>query len=204
MDAPMPTHYEPHESPFENLLYAQRANPARQRFPREENPYNPSDGQPGAGEYPFVLTTYRLTEHHTAGGMSRFTPYLAELQPALFCEVSGTLARERGLEHGGWATIVTSRAAVEARVVVTDRMKPLEVQGRTIEQVGLPYHWGTRGLTTGDSANDLVSMVLDPNVHIQEVKALSCDIRPGRRPRGPRMRELVESYPRIAHGEEKA
>jgi len=204
MDAPMPTHYEPHESPFENLLYAQRANPARQRFPREENPYNPSDGQPGGDEYPFVLTTYRLTEHHTAGGMSRFTPYLAELQPALFCEISSTLAHERGLEHGGWATIITSRAAIEARVMVTDRMQPLEVQGSTVEQVGLPYHWGSRGLTTGDSANDLVSIVLDPNVHIQEVKALSCDIRPGRRPRGAAVRELVESYPKIARGEERA
>jgi formate dehydrogenase major subunit len=67
--------------------------------------------------------------------------------------------------------------------MVTERLKPLVVQGRKLQQVGLPYHWGTKGLTTGDSANDLYPIVLDPNVHIQEVKAATCDIRPGRRPR---------------------
>jgi formate dehydrogenase major subunit len=203
-DGPMPTHYEPHESPFDNLLYGQRSNPARQRFPRAENPYNPSDGEPGGEAYPFVLTTYRLTEHHTAGGMTRFTPYLSELQPEFFVEVSPTLARKRGLEHGGWATVVTSRSAIEARVLVTERMKPLEVQGEVVEQVGVPWHWGTRGLTTGDTANDLISIVLDPNVHIQEVKAASCDIRAGRRPRGKAVRDLVAAYPKIERGEERA
>jgi formate dehydrogenase major subunit len=130
------------------------------------------------------MTTYRLTEHHTAGGMSRFVPYLSELQPEMFCEVSTALAAERGLEHGGWATIATERAAIEARVLVTNRMQPLRVQGRQVHQVGLPYHWGSRGLARGDSANDLFPIVLDPNVHIQEVKAATCDIRPGRAPRG--------------------
>jgi len=67
------------------------------------------------------------------------------------------------------------------------------VQGKRVHQVGLPYHWGTKGLTSGDSANDLTGIVLDPNVHIQEVKALSCDIRSGRRPRGPALVELVDS-----------
>ena len=74
-------------------------------------------------------------------------------------------------------------------------MTPLEVQGRKVHQVGLPYHWGTKGLTTGDAANDVFSLALDPNVHIQEDKAATCDIRPGRRPRGRALRELVESYP---------
>jgi formate dehydrogenase major subunit len=196
MDGPLPTHYEPHESPFENRLYGQRSNPARQQMPRKENPYNPSDGAKGADAYPFVLTTYRLTEHHTAGGMSRTLPYLAELQPELFCEVSPELARERGLEHGGWATIVTARTAIEARVLVTERMAPLTVQGRKVHQVGVPYHWGFKGLTKGDSGNDLFPIALDPNVHIQEVKAASCDVRPGRRPRGAKLLELVEGYPR--------
>jgi len=189
MDGPLPTHYEPHESPFDNPLYAQRANPTRQLFEHRENRYNED------GAYPYVVTTYRLTEHHTAGGMSRTLPYLAELQPEFFCEVSPELAAERDLEHGGWATIVTARTAIEARVLVTERMTPLEVQGRTVHQVGLPYHWGTKGLTTGDAANDVFSLALDPNVHIQEVKAATCDIRPGRRPRGRALRELVESYP---------
>jgi formate dehydrogenase major subunit len=186
VDGPMPTHYEPHESPFTNPLYGQRANPARQVFERPGNRSNPSNGDPGAGRYPFVMTTYRLTEHHTAGGMSRFVPYLSELQPEMFCEVSPELAAERGLEHRGWATISTERAAIEARVMVTDRMRPLRVQGRVLHQVGLPYHWGSRGLSRGAAANDLFPMVLDPNVHIQEVKAASCDIRPGRSARGAR------------------
>jgi formate dehydrogenase major subunit len=203
VDGPMPTHYEPHESPFRNPLYSCRANPRRQQFPRPENPYNPSGGQTGADAYPYVLTSYRLTEHHTAGGMTRHTAVLSELQPAMFCEVSPELAAERGLDHGCWATIVTARSAIEARVLVTNRMRPLTVAGRRIETVGVPYHWGSRGLTTGGSANDLFPIVLDPNVHIQEVKAASCDIRPGRRPRGKALRELVESYPRIVAGEEK-
>jgi formate dehydrogenase major subunit len=101
------------------------------------------------------------------------------------------LARERGLEHGGWATISTTRSAIEARVMVTDRMRPVRVEGRDVHQVGLPYHWGQRGLTTGGAANDLTHMALDPNVHIQEVKALTCDIRPGRRPRGAKLAQFV-------------
>ncbi len=193
VDGPLPTHYEPQESPFTNPLYGQQANPARQVFSRKNNRYAPSGGQPGADVYPYVMTTYRLTEHHTAGGMSRWLPYLSELQPEMFCEVSPELAAERGLRHGEWATIISPRAAIEARVLVTDRMVPLRVQGRLVQQVGLPYHWGNNGYVTGDSANDLFPIVLDPNVHIQEVKAATCDIRPGRRPTGRALVDLVES-----------
>ena len=198
VDGPLPTHYEPHESPFGNRLYGQRANPTRQSFQRLDNPYNPAGDAPGADVFPFVLTTYRVTEHHTAGGMSRSVPYLAELQPEAFCEVSPELAAQRGLEHGGWATIVSARSAIEARVLVTRRMAPLDVMGRRVEQVGLPYHWGRRGLVTGDAANELLPLVLDRNVHISEYKTSTCDIRPGRRPRGPALAELVAAYRRRA------
>jgi formate dehydrogenase major subunit len=194
VDGPLPTHYEPHESPFRNPLYGQRANPIRDEYRRPDNPSNPADGEAGAGAYPYVVTTYRLTEHHTAGGMSRWVPYLSELQPEFFCEVSPELARERGLEHGAWATIVSSRSAVEARVLVTERIKPLQVDGRTVHQVGLPYHWGYGGPSAGDSANDLFGFALDPNVHIQEVKAATCDIRPGRRPRGAELPKYVAEH----------
>ncbi len=195
VDGPMPTHYEPHESPFPNALYPQqRSNPVRQIFERPDNLSNPSSGEPGEDVFPYVTTTYRLTEHHTAGGMSRAVPYLAELQPEFFCEVSPELAAERGLRHGDWATIVTMRTAIEARVMVTERMKPLRFDGRMVHQIGLPYHWGYAGARTGDSANDVMPIVLDPNVHIQESKAASADIIPGRRPRGTALPEFVAAY----------
>jgi formate dehydrogenase major subunit len=199
-DGPLPTHYEPHESPFGNRLYSQRANPRRQQNKDlPEDPYNPVANEPGQDVYPYVVTTYRLTEHHTAGGMTRSIPYLAELQPQMFCEVHPDLASEVGLEHGGWATIYTSRSAIEARVMVTDRMRPVQMDGRTVHQIGLPYHWGKKGLVTGDSANDLAHMALDPNVHIQEVKAFTCGIQPGRRPRGAELPRFVAELRDQAH-----
>jgi len=200
LDGPLPTHYEPQESPVANPLYSQQANPTREVFPRPDNLSNPSGNEPGAEVFPYVFTTYRLTEHHTAGGMSRWQSYLAELQPEFFCEVSPELARERGLVNGGWATIVTARTAIEARVLVTERMVPLRVAGKIVHQVGLPYHWGvgTNALVSGDSANDLFGVTLDPNVHIQETKVASCDVRPGRRPRGPALLEFVRRYQRRA------
>jgi formate dehydrogenase major subunit len=200
-DGPLPTHYEPHESPFNNPLYSERANPARQQnLDLAENPYNPVADEPGAEEYPYILTTYRLTEHHTAGGMSRFTPYLSELQPGMFVEVHPELARERRLKHGDWATISTTRSAIEARVLVTDRMRPVKINGRVAYQIGLPYHWGSRGLTTGGAANDLLHLALDPNVHIMETKGLTCDIQPGRRPRGHALADFVSRKRETALG----
>ncbi len=200
-DGPMPAHYEAAESPVPNALYPQQSNPAMERLPDTAgaNPINPSM----SASYPYVFTSYRLTEHHTAGGMSRTLPYLSELQPEMFCEVSPRLARERGLENGGWATIITARAAIEARVLVTDRMRSLRVGGQRVEQVGLPYHWGGNGLSTGDSANDLVNVSLDPNVHIQD-KVGTCDVRAGRRPRGPALRTYVDDHRQRATDDEEA
>src|SRR5712671_7722265 len=142
LDGPLPAHYEPQESPFRNPLYAQQRNPVREIIRHPQNPFQPSGSEPGAGVFPYVATTYRLTEHHTAGGMSRTLPYLSELQPEFFCEVSPALAAERGLSHLGWATIISARTAIEARVLVTERIRPIEVQGRRLHQIGLPYHWG--------------------------------------------------------------
>ena len=176
-DGPLPTHYEPQESPVQNPLYGQQCDPARMEWIRKKNPYHVAWGDPA---FPYVITTYRLTEHHTAGGMSRWLGWLSELQPEMFCEVSRTLAEEKGLKNGEWATIYTARAAIEARVLVTDRVKPLKIRGRWIEQIGLPYHWGRKGLVTGDSTNDLISFVADPNVSIQESKAFTANIEAGR------------------------
>jgi formate dehydrogenase major subunit len=177
-----------------NLLHRQQRNPSRQVYDHENNRYHPDPGTPGAGVFSIVATTYRLTEHFTAGGMSRWTPYLAELQPEFFVEVSPELASERGLQHAQWATIISARGVVEARVMVTDRMTPLQVEGRTVHQIGMPYHWGPNGYARGDSMNELSAMSLDPSSHIQEVKVLTVDIQPGRRPRGPARQALVRSY----------
>ncbi len=201
VDGPMPSHYEAQESPVENPLYDQQRSPSRMIFPRKDNLTAPSAGEHGWRVYPFVFTTYRLTEHHTAGGMSRWLPYLAELQPEFFCEVSPELAAERGLENGGWATIISPRSAIEARVLVTERVRPLRINGHTVHQIGLPYHWGQGGdgaVVTGDGANDLLGVTLDPNVAIQESKVASCDIRPGRRPTGEALVRLVEEYRSLA------
>jgi formate dehydrogenase major subunit len=130
--------------------------------------------------------------------MSRYVEHLAELQPEMFVEVSPALAAERGLEHMGWCHVITARSAVEGKVLVTERLRPLRVEGRTVHQVWMPYHWGQGGLVSGDSTNDLFGISLDPNVLIQESKVGTCDVRPGRRPTGPALREYVEGYARRA------
>ena len=116
-DGPLPTHYEPQDSPIANPLYTQQRNPVRQidSVVHPDDRFAPSGNEPGTDVYPYVLTTYRIAEHHTAGGMSRWSPYLAELAPDPFCEVSPELAAQRGLVHGNWATIVSPRGAIEAR-----------------------------------------------------------------------------------------
>ncbi len=192
-DGPLPTHYEPPESPVANALHSQQKNPSLRHFTQSANPINPSQSD----VFPYVFTSYRLTEHHTAGGMSRTLPLLTELQPEPFCEVSPRLAEQRGLVHGEWATVVTARSAIEVRVLVTDRVRSLRLGDRWVEQVGLPYHWGRNGITTGDSQNDLVNVQLEPNVYIQD-KVGTCDIQPGRRPRGPALTSYVEGYRRRA------
>jgi formate dehydrogenase major subunit len=183
-DGPLPTHYEPLESLTSNLLYPQQTiNPAADKKESSENPYV----FPGGDErFPYVLSTYRLTEHHTAGGMSRYLPHLAELQPELFAEISPQLADELSIKNGEYLTITTVRGAIEARSLVTERIKPLTVDGRLVHQICLPYHFGYKGLVTGDTPNDLLAISEEPNVRIMETKALVCHAKPGRLPRGKR------------------
>ncbi len=189
-DGPLPAHYEPLESPIENPLYSQQTNPAADRKKRPDNPY----AAPHDARFPYVLSTYRLTEQHTAGGMTRYLSHLNELQPELFAEVSPELAAQIGLQHGKWATIITARALVEARVLVTPRMRPLRIDGHMLHQVGLPYHWGYRGQVTGDVVNDLLAISEEPNVRIMETKALLCNVIPGRRARGREALQELHAY----------
>ncbi len=189
-DGPFPTHYEPLESPVSNELYSHDTNPAEHWFARRENRFAP----PGDPRFPYVLTTYRLTEHHTAGGMSRFLSHLSELQPAMFAEISPELARELKIENGDHVCIVTLRSAIEARALVSRRIRPLQLADRIVHQVALPYHFGTAGLVHGSAANDLLPISGEPNVTIMEAKALTCNIVPGPLPRGPEFAEFLDKY----------
>lgn len=178
VDGPLPAHYEPLESNITNPLYPQQqSNPAADRMERPDNPYAASPDS----RFPHVLTTYRLTEHHTAGAMTRTLAHLAELQPELFAEISPELAEEVGVASGELVTITTARGSIEARALVTARMRPLQIAGRTVHQVGLPYHWGYRGLVKGDVVNDLLAISEEPNVRIFESKGLTCALAAARR-----------------------
>ncbi|AKK10565.1 molybdopterin dinucleotide binding protein [Corynebacterium uterequi] len=197
VDGPLPAHYEAQESRVANPLYNVQSSPSRGLYSRSDNLQTPPVGSDGSQVYPFTFTTYRVTEQHGAGGKSRWVPYLAELQPEQFCEVSPELAELRRLEHGGWATIITPRSAIEARVLVTERMKARTVDGRQFHQIGLPFHFANYGEgaeVTGDSANDLIGVTLEPNASIQQAKVTACDIQPGRRPRGRALTQFVAAY----------
>ncbi|MBK4138209.1 molybdopterin-dependent oxidoreductase [Corynebacterium macginleyi] len=200
-DGPLPTHYEPQESPVTNVLYKQQQSPTRLTIKRPDNLQRPEPGMPGAEVFPFVFSTYRLTEMYTSGAMSRRLPYLAELQPGLFCEVDKDLAAKRGLENGEWATIISPRGVIEAQVLVTDRMQMLTINGEEFHQIGLPFHYGESETTAvaGDGANDLLGLTLEPNVFIQNSKIGACDIQPGRRPRGEGRLKLLKQYQERAH-----
>ncbi len=178
-DGPFPTHYEPKESPVPNHLYPNTQwNPVLKEWRRKDNPYH-ATGDPN---YPYVLSTYRLTEHHLTGAMTRWLPWLAELQPELFVEISPELAVERGIRNGDWVTVETARGEVEAKAAVTGRIQPFKLgKGKWVHQIGMPIHWGYQGLVTGDSPNILPPMVAEPTVSIHEAKAFTCNIRLGRR-----------------------
>lgn len=177
-DGPLPAHYEPVESPVGNLLYPKQVISPVVRF--FEGPLNHLAHTPTA-EYPVVATTYRLTEHYLSGPMSRFNSWLNELQPAMFAELSPELAAARGIQPGGWLTIRTARGEIEARALVTRRLWPLQIAGRTLHQIGLPFHWAFAGESVGDNANDLTALLADPNVSMHESKAFACQVQAGRR-----------------------
>ena len=177
-DGPLPTHYEPVESPVPNLLYdnVQHSPAAKTYENRDDNPLNP----PQDPRYPYVVTTYRLTEHHTTGAMSRWVPWLSELQPELFCEISPELAQEKGVDNADWVTISTSRGSINARALVSDRIPVYDFEGQKLHTIGLPYHWGQNGVVTGDVVNDLIPMTAEATVAIHEAKAFTANLEKGR------------------------
>jgi formate dehydrogenase major subunit len=177
VDGPLPTHYEPYESPVKNPMYARQSNPVAKVWKIEGNPYH----KVADPEFPIVVSTYRLTEHHLTGTMTRWLPWLAELMPELFCEISPELAREKGIRNGEYMTIRTARAEIQARALVTRRMTPFVIEGKTVHEIGLPWHWGWQGSANGDVVNNLSALVADPNVSIHEGKVFTCDVRAGKK-----------------------
>lgn len=180
-DGPLPTHYEPVESPVRNPLYGQQHNPTAKIWDRPDNPvHDPEDPR-----YPYALTTYRLTEHHSGGTPTRSVASTAELQPEGFCEIAPELADALGIENLDWVVLSTPRGEVETRALVTERLQPFRIDGRLVHQIGMPWHFGWNGYATGDIANVLTAVVGDPNTGMHENKALTCNLRKGRldRPR---------------------
>ncbi len=175
-DGPLPAHYEPVESVMRNPVYAQQNNPTLREWDRDDNRYNGTANP----DYPYVLTTYRITEQ--SGIMTRYVPWLAELQPELFAEIDPELAVEKGIVNGGWLTICTKVGELEARALVSGRMRPLTLKdGRRVHQIGVPYNYGHLGVATGDSVGQLIPLAMDPNVSIHEAKTTTCTVRAGRR-----------------------
>jgi len=175
-DGPLPTHYEPIESVLRNPLYRQQANPTMELYDVPMNSKSP----PLDPAFPIVATTYRVTEHYLSGPMSRFNSWLNELQPEMFIELSPELANERGIRHGDWMVAWNIRGRIEARAMVTKRIKPLRIDGKIVHQIGVPLHWGFAGETLGGMANDLTAIVTDPNVSMHEGKVFQCQVAPGR------------------------
>jgi formate dehydrogenase major subunit len=171
VDGPLPTHYEPAESPVSNPLYKQQSSPVLKYWNVSANPLAQQNGK-----FPYVITTYRLTEHYLAGAMSRWNPWLTELQPELFIEISPELAQEKGIRNLDWVRISSPRSQIRAKALVTRRIRPLQIDGKTIHQVGMPWHWGYEGLSKGDVVNELTCLVGDPNVSIHEGKAFVCNV----------------------------
>jgi formate dehydrogenase major subunit len=181
-DGPFPEHYEPIESPTRNLLSKQQNNPVAKiwSLPDHKNDLTPL----GSKDYPYVITTYRLTEHHLSGVMSRYLPMLAEMFESHFAEMSQELAKELGVANGDKVTVSTPRGKIVAKAMVTHRLKPFQIDGKTVHQIGVPWHWGWKGIESlpgskGDITNDLSATVADPTVYIQETKAFMCNVKKG-------------------------
>jgi formate dehydrogenase-N alpha subunit len=169
-DGPFPEHYEPLESPVKNAMSSQDLNPVVKVWSGE------MDDVGTAEKYPVIATTYRVTEHWQAGQMTRNNAWLAELMPDMFVEMSKTLAATRGVKNGDKVRVKTARGELVAYAVVTARFKPFKLNGKSYEQIGLPWHYGYKGLATGQSANRLTPHVGDANTMIPEYKAFLCDV----------------------------
>ncbi len=168
---PFPEHYEPWESPIQNLISGTQFNPAIQEWYPEQR------AKVGSKEYPYVATSYRVTEHYQTGMLTRNMPWLNEAMPDLFVEISPSLARKLNVESGEQVIVSSPRGEIEAAACVTPRLKPFAINNNDIEMVGIVWHWGYAGMSTGPVANDLSPAIGDPNTTIPEYKAFLCNIQ---------------------------
>mgnify|MGYP002607001355 FL=1 len=171
VDGPMPEHFEPFESPTANAFNGAAHNPCA-RFTEDK-----SVRRGEAGDYPYVCTTYSVTEHWQSGTQTRNIPWLNELVPCNFIELSEELAKEKGIKTGDDVRVWNNRGSVVVKAMVTIRMQPMQVNGKLTHVVGMPHHfsWATK-LATGDNVNDLTPNVGDPNSYIPEYKAFLVNI----------------------------
>jgi formate dehydrogenase major subunit len=157
-------------------MYKQQDNPVAKKWERDDNPHHTV----GSKEYPYVITTYRLTEHHSGAIPTRMVASTAELQPEGFAEIPPELAKEKDIKNLDWVVITTARGEIETRALITERLRPFMIDGRLVYQIGMPWHFGWQGYATGDIVNTLSAIVGDPNTTIHEGKAFTCNLRKGR------------------------
>jgi len=170
-EGPLPEAYEPWESPLDrNLLSNTKTNPCA-----FIGTYMNNRGTPD--KYPYVGTTYRITEHWQTGIMTRNLPWLVELMPEMFIEMDEELAAEKGIQNGDKVVVSAARGEVRAVAIVSKRLQPLQVDGRKIHHIGVLTHWGYSGMSKGDSGNILTPHVGDANTTIPEFKTFLCNIR---------------------------
>jgi formate dehydrogenase major subunit len=173
-DGPFSEHYEPMECPVEkNLLSSQRVNPVAPTYGTDKDIYKSCDPK-----FPFVGSTYRVCEHWQSGVMTRWQPWLVEAQPQVFVEMSQELAKMRGIKNGDKVIVESARGKLEAVAMVTIRFRPFQIQGTTVHEVGLPWHFGwVHPKDGGESANVLTPSTGDPNTRIPETKAFMVNVR---------------------------
>jgi anaerobic selenocysteine-containing dehydrogenase len=180
-DGPMPEHYEPLECTVKNLLSKTQTNPVVKRWDIEGSEMSKAAtyGSEFCIQYPFVATTYRVSEHWQTGQMTRWLPWLAEAMPELFIELSEELAGEKAIKNGDAVNISSVRApkGIVAKAIVTKRLKPMKLDGQTVHVVGLPWHWGYKGIVTGPITNELTPSIGDANTMIPEYKAFLVNVK---------------------------
>ncbi len=169
VEGPFPEHYEPAESPVENPLHpAVSSNPLAKVFASDLDRLGTSQ------EYPYVALTYRLTEHFHY--WTKHVSANSQLQQSFFVELPEELARQKNISSGDLVRVTSARGKVEGQALVTRRMRGLQVNGRTIYQIGLPIHWGFVGRVTGPLINNLSPSVVDPNSGTPEYKGFLVNV----------------------------